>query len=107
MKPVQPYAGTMPAVAVMPLIQLLPVKQRFNLRNTVWFFAVCPAKQGTKSSQKLCSRLNSLPIAPERFKALLLSQTAPAPGQGRFPQEPQVQTIPGPLIFQLNWPLGC
>lgn len=36
-KPVQPYAGTTPAVAVMPLIQLLLAMQRLSLRNTAWF----------------------------------------------------------------------
>lgn len=106
-KSVQPHAGTTPAVAAMPLKQLLPVKQRFRFRNIALFLAVCPAKQYMKSSQKLYSRLNSLPVAPERFKSLLLSRTASAPGQGRFLEEPQVQTTPGPLIFQLNWLLGC
>lgn len=81
----------MPAVVAMPLKQLLPVRQRFSRRNIALFLAVCPTKQCMKSSQKLYSRLNSLPVAPERFKALLLPQTASAPGQGRFLEEPEVQ----------------
>lgn len=96
----QPCAGTTLAVAAMPPKQLLPVKQRFSIRNIAPFLAVCPTKQCMKSSQKLYPWLNSLPVAPERFKALLLPETASASGQGRFLEEPLVQTIPGPLIFQ-------
>jgi len=106
-KSVRPRAGTMPAVAAVPLKQLWPVKQRFSLRNTALFLAVCPTKPCMKSSPNLYSRLNSLPVAPERFKALLLPRTASAPGQGRFLEEPQVQTIPEPLLSQLNLLLGC
>lgn len=106
-KTVPPYASTTPAVAVMLLKQLLPAWQRFRLRSTSLFLAAYPAELRLKSSRKLHSRLNSLLMVPASFKAPHLFQAASASGQGRFLQEPRVQTILEYPVFQLNWLLGC
>lgn len=87
-KSVQPHADTMTAVAAMPLKQLLLGKHRFSLRNVALFFAVGPTEQCLKPYLKLHSKLNTMPVAPEIFKALLLPYTPSAPEQHMFLEEP-------------------
>lgn len=87
-KSVQPHADTMTTVAAMPLEQLLLGKHRFHLRNIALFFAVGPTKQCLKPYLKLHSKLNTLPVALETFKALLLPYTPSAPEQHTFLEEP-------------------
>lgn len=77
-KSVQPHADTITTIAAMPLKQLL-VKHRFNLRNIALFFAVGSTKQCMKPYLKLHSKLNTLPVVPETFKARLLPYTPSAP----------------------------
>lgn len=92
---------------LLPLKQLVLVKHRFTLRNIALFFAVGPTKQCMKPYLKLEFKLNTLAVPPETFKAHFLPYTPSAPEQRMCLEEPQVQTIPGSLIFQLFWCLGC